>query len=166
VRVRRDYWLVIDIFHGDRPHDVSLSYPLAAGLHVVANDVHAVAADAHGDVARFLAAEGNGAWQVVEAWTSTAYGRRERAVRLLQRFTFCGEFVATTLVQAADAVPFTAVRVAHDDGATWITVEGGDGGLEACRLGWETGTFVDRAGHRTVWTWPVLAAGVPRKEAR
>ncbi len=123
LRVRRDYWLVIDTFRSVRPHHVSISYPLASGLRAVLDGSRAVIADGGGDVARFLTTVATCDWCVEDAWTSTAYGRREPAMRLVQRMSFTGELIAATLVQPADGAPLAALRVVGSGGEAQLVVE-------------------------------------------
>ena len=142
VRVRRDYWLVIDGFRGIRPHEVSISYPLAPGLRAVLDGTRAVIADSRGDVARFVTASREGEWHVADAWTSNAYGRREPACRLVQRMSFTGELVAATVVQPADDAPLISLRVANDDGAMLLMIERAGGARDVVRVGEDSGSLV------------------------
>jgi hypothetical protein len=166
VRVRRDYWLVIDTFQSVRPHNVSISYPLAPGLRAVLDGMRAVIRDARGDVARFVTAAREGEWHVADAWTSNAYGRREPAKRLVQRMPFAGDFVAATLVQPADAEPLISLQFASDDGATLLVVERAAGGRDVLRLREDSGSLVDSTGLRTQWAWPAPATGAPEPVSR
>jgi hypothetical protein len=165
VRVRRDYWLVIDTFRSVRPHDVSITYPLAPELRAVLDGTRAVIRDAHGDVARFVTAAREGEWHVAGAWTSNAYGRREPAERLVQRMSFTGEFLAATVVQPADEAPLISLRVANNDGAMLMVIERAAGARDIFRLGEHSGSLVDPAGHRIEWAWPPSAAGIPQPDS-
>jgi len=164
VRVRRDYWLVIDNFRSVHPHDVSISFPLAAQLRVAVDGLRAVIGDARGEVARFVTSVRKSEWEVADMWTSTAYGRREPAVRLVQRASFTGNLVAATLVQPADDVPLISLGVNVDGDSTILSIERGGRGCDVFRLRENSGSFDGSAGEREEWHWPAQAAVVPKKD--
>jgi hypothetical protein len=143
---------------------VSISFPLAAQLRAAVDGTNAVIGDASGDVARFVTSVRKSEWEIADMWTSTAYGRREPAVRLVQRASFTGNLVAATLVQPADDVPLISLGVNVDGDSTILSIERAGRGRDVFRLREDSGSFAGSAGEREEWHWPAQTAILPNKD--
>lgn len=154
VRMRADYWLVVDHFRSRDSHEARLSFPLASGLRARPEGMAATVSGGGGERARFLAGGDAAEWRVETGASSRAYGREEPAERLVTRFGFSGDALALTLVQAgaAGAARLTLERAAR---SATLAVECG-GGRDVFHFD-EASVSVEAAGGaRCECPWPSL----------
>ena len=156
LRMRHEYWLVIDTFRSARRHDVSISYPLAPGLRAHLDGTRAVIAASHGDVARFVTSAAEGGWRLDEAWSSNAYARREPSFRLVQDLSLAGDLVVATLVQPAAEPAILSVQFAHGGDASLLVIERATGARDFLRMEDASCSLTDSDGRRTECAWPAL----------
>jgi len=165
LRIRHDYWLVIDHFRSDGPHEVTLVFPLAAGLRATIEGPRAAIGDVDGSVAAFISADPGQSWLAEDGWTSNAYGRRVPAKRLVQRRAFDRECVIGTLVQSAGDAPVTSFKVTNDGSSAQFTVERDSGQPDRFRIGPASGAFHGAEGEHAEMAWSAPWPGTAKKES-